>query len=51
MTVSLALSVLSKDVRMAFSFEASMLYSKWRVKRIVSYKMVVSVERRHEYVK
>ena len=32
LTVSLMLSVLSEDVCEAFSFESSMLYSKWHVK-------------------
>ena len=31
LTVSLVLSFLSEDVWVAFSFESSMLYSKWHV--------------------
>ena len=40
MTVSLVLSVLSASVCEAFSFEASMLYGRWHVKRKVSDKRV-----------
>ena len=49
LTVSLVLSVLSEDVCVAFSFESSMLYSKWHVKLNMS-DMRVRVNRKCEMV-
>ena len=40
LTVSLVLSVMSEDVCVVFSFESSMLYSKWHVKWNLSDKRV-----------
>ena len=47
--VSLVLSVLSKDVCVAFSFESSLLYSKWHVKLNLSDKRI-RVNCKCEYV-
>ena len=49
LTVSLVLSVLSEDVGVAFSFESSMLYSKWHVLWNLSDKRV-GVNCKREYV-